>query len=289
MNTQTPAAVQLTHLLHQNADPALGVFLPAGYPTPSKGVDLLHAFVQQGAAVLEVGVPTGSAPLDGPVISAAYEHALRHGARMADVMDTVRHAADSGAPVVVMSYWSPVAEYGVEPFAQGLAEAGAAGAMIPDLPLDQAGPWLAAARTAGIHTPQFAPRDADENLLTRISAAASGWIYAPAVTAATGYRGELDLEALNRFTTRLRAATAQPVVAGIGISTPLRARAVAPYVSGIVMGTPAVRPLLETPGAAGRTRSIGCVRAFAEALHATTAVARPLRDHGHAAHSLPHH
>ncbi|MER0476969.1 tryptophan synthase subunit alpha [Streptomyces sp. Edi2] len=274
MNVYKPAGIQLTRLLNRNTAPVLGAFLPAGFPDPTASIDLLHAFVEHGTGILEVGVPTACAPLDGPVISAAYRHALQQGVGMAQVMSTIRHAADSGAPVVVMSYWAPVVEYGIARFAQGLAEAGAAGAMIPDLPLREAAPWLAAARAAGIHTPQFAPRDADDGLLAHIATAASGWIYAPAAAAATGYRGGLDLAALDRFTTRLRAVTEHPVVAGIGISTPALARDVAPFVNGVVMGTPAVRPLLEQPGAIGAARATACVRAFADAVHATAATRR---------------
>jgi tryptophan synthase alpha chain len=275
VNAQTLAATRLTRLLDQDSAPALGVFWPAGFPNWTAGTDLLHAFARQGADILEVGVPCASPVLDGPVIAAAYDQALQQGVLMPHVMTTVRHAADSGAPVVVMSYWAPVVGYGIQRFAEVLAEAGAAGAMIPDLPLHEAGPWLAAARQAGIHTPQFAPRDADDDHLTRITAAGSGWIYAPAVAAVTGYQGDLDLEAMQRFTSGLRERTNQPIVAGIGISTPDRARAVAPLVEGVVIGSPVVRPLLEHPGSAGMAQATTRVRAFADALRDTAAAPAP--------------
>ncbi|MFE2640133.1 tryptophan synthase subunit alpha [Streptomyces scopuliridis] len=266
MNTQNLAATRLTRLLHPDAAPALGVFLPAGFPNWTAGIDLLHSFARNGAGVLEVGVPSASPVLDGPVISAAYDQALQQGVRMTHVMTTVRHAAESGAPVVVMSYWSSVADFGVQRFADELAAAGAAGAMVPDLPLTEAGPWLAAAHAAGISTPQFVPRDVSDADLTQFGAAASGWMYAPAVAATTGYQGALDLTGMQHFTRRLRARTQQPIVAGIGISTPIRARAIAPLVDGIVIGSPLVRPLLEHPGKPGHNQAAAQVRAFADAL-----------------------
>jgi tryptophan synthase alpha chain len=275
VNAQTLAATRLTRLLDRDSAPALGVFLPGGFPNLTAGIDLLHAFSQQGADILEVGVPHHSPVLDGPVIAAAYDQALQQGVLMPHVMTTVRHAAGSGTPVVVMSYWEPVVGYGIQRFAEGLAEAGAAGVMIPDLPLDEAEPWLAAARAAGIHTPQFAPRDAGEDHLDRVTAAASGWIYAPAVAAVTGYQGNLDLDALQHFTTGLRARTAHPIVSGIGISTPGRARAVAPLVDGVVIGSPVVCPLLEHPASTGTAQATARVRAFADALRDTAAAPAP--------------
>ncbi|WP_323450204.1 tryptophan synthase subunit alpha [Streptomyces yaizuensis] len=272
MYAQTPAASRLTHLLDQTGRTALGVFLPAGFPSRTAGIDLLHSFAEQGADILEVGVPHTAPVFDGPVIKAAYETALAQGTVMAHVLSTVRHAVTGGAPVVAMTYWAPVLAYGIERFADDLAVAGAAGVMIPDLPPHEAGRWRAAARKAGIHTPQFAPRDAGDEDLTRIAAAASGWIYAPAAVAATGYQGDLDLAAIQHFTGRLRHRTEQPIVAGIGISTPARARQVAPYADGVVIGTPVVRPLLEQAAARGAAQAMGHVRAFADALRAATAV-----------------
>ncbi|MER0477186.1 tryptophan synthase subunit alpha [Streptomyces sp. Edi2] len=274
MTTLTPAATGLTALLAHRQRPALGAFLPAGFPNWTAGIEALRAFTRHGADFLEVGVPHHTPSLDGPDIAAAYTQALGQGARMAHVFSTIRLAASSTAvPVVAMSYWAPVLDFGVTRFAQDLAQAGAAGAMIPDLPVAEADEWTDAARQAGLHTPQFAPRSADDDQLAAITAAASGWIYAPAAATPTGYQGDLDLPALDAFTTRLRAHTSLPVVGGIGISTPQRAAQVAPYVDGVVIGSPLVRPLLEGP--AGLDGAVEQVRAFAHALH-TPARPHPL-------------
>ncbi len=269
MTTLTPAAAGLTALLEQRRRPALGAFLPAGFPNWTAGIDTLRAFTRHGADFLEVGVPHRTPSLDGPDIRAAHAQALSQGARMAHVFSTIRLAASStGVPVVAMSYWSSVLDFdGPARFAQDLAQAGAAGAMIPDLPVSAAGEWGDAARAVGIHTPQFAPRDADDEQLAEIAESASGWIYAPAVAAPTGYQGDLDLVALREFTARLRTHSDLPVVGGIGISTPQLAEQVAPFVEGAVIGSPLIRPLLQHPSAAGLDRAVEQVRAFAHALH----------------------
>lgn len=245
------------------------MFLPAGFPTWTAGIAALRTFTKSGADFLEVGVPHHSPVYDGPDITAAYVQALEQGTRMAHVLSTIRLvAASASIPVVAMTYWTPVCEFGIERFAQSLARSGAAGAMIPDLPITEAAAWLDAAREAGIHTPQFAPRSADEEQLRAITEAASGWVYVPATAAPTGYQGRLDLHALHDYTERLRALTPQPLVAGIGISTPERAAEVAPFVDAVVIGSPLVRPLLHTPGARGLDTAVEQVRAFAHALRA---------------------
>ncbi|GGU39454.1 tryptophan synthase subunit alpha [Streptomyces violascens] len=268
MTALTPAATGLTSLLAHRQRPALGAFLPAGFPNWTAGIETLRSFVRHGADFLEVGVPHSMPTLDGPDITQAYAQALGQGARMAHVFSTIRLAASStGVPVVAMTYWAPVLDYGVERFAQDLARSGAAGAMIPDLPVTEAGEWITAARAAGIHTPQFAPRSADDDQLDAIAKAASGWVYAPAAPAATGYQGELDLPALDAFTARLRTTTSLPVVGGIGISTPRLAALVAPYVDAVVVGSPLIRPLLHDTAAGALDGAMEQVRAFARALH----------------------
>ncbi|MFF9785683.1 tryptophan synthase subunit alpha [Streptomyces nigrescens] len=268
MATMIPAAANLTDLLTDGSHTALGAFLPAGFPNFTAGIETLRAFTRHGADFLEVGVPVHEPTLDGPDITQAYAQALGQGAGMAHALSTIRLAVSiTGVPVVAMTYWTPVLEFGIRRFAQNLARVGAAGAMIPDLPLSEAGGWIATAREAGIHTPQFAPRSADDEELSRITDAASGWVYAPAASAPTGFQGELDLKALGDFTARLRSATSLPVVGGIGISTPERAVAVAPYVDAVVIGSPLVRPLLQAHGALGLETAALQLQAFADALN----------------------
>lgn len=139
--------------------------------------------------------------------------------------------------------------------------------MIVDLPVEQADPWLAAARTAGIHTPQLVSRQASDAELHQVAAAATGWVYAPAANALTGYTGELDIPSLTAFTERLHAAGPTPVITGIGISTPEKAAQVHTLVSGVVIETPVVRPLLKLGASHCLHTAADRVSAFADALN----------------------
>lgn len=265
MTDLTPHAAALSDLLTCRHRPALGAFLPAGFPNWTAGIETLQAFTRNGADFLEVGVPHHTSTLDGPDITEAYAAALGQGAGMAHVLSTVRlTAANTRKPVVVVSYWEPVRHFGPERFAQALAEAGAAGMMIPDLRGSAAAEWHTAAAAAGIHTPQFVSRSDNHTELDAAAAATSGWIYAPAADAPTGYQGDLDIPGLQSFTARLRARTDHPVVAGIGINTPSQAAAVAPYVDGIVIRSPLIRPLLRS--GEGLDDSLRQLRSFAEVL-----------------------
>lgn len=164
-----------------------------------------------------------------------------------------------------MTYWEPVRRHGPEHLARLFAAAGAAGVMVVDLPADQTGRWHDAAAVAGLRTPRLIPRTTPDAGLQAAVAGASGWLYAPASTAPTGYRGPVDLPALGHFARRLRAVSPLPVVSGVGISTPALAARVAPVVNGVVIGTPVVRALATDPDRAAEVTA-----AFAQALHTPT-------------------
>ncbi|MFI6206247.1 tryptophan synthase subunit alpha [Streptomyces sp. NPDC051041] len=162
---------------------------------------------------------------------------------------------------MVMTYWEPVRRHGPERLARSLREAGAAGVMVVDLPDEEAGAWHRLTATLGLTAPRLALRATPPRQLAAIAAHASGWLYAPASAAPTGYRGPLDVPALAAAVRRLRRAGPLPVVSGVGISTPRRAADVAPLVDAVVIGTPVVRALTQGPGQAGEL-----VASFAHAL-----------------------
>ncbi|MEY9839519.1 tryptophan synthase subunit alpha [Streptacidiphilus sp. EB103A] len=267
----TPAADHLTHLFADRTRPLLGAYWPAGFPSAAGGVEALRAFAAEGADILEVGAPHTHPHLDGPAITEAHRHALDHGYEVGDTLDTIwQLTATPGTAVVLMSYWEPVRQYGATRFAFDLAHAGAAAAMIPDLPEEYADVWHLAMRTAGLHTPRFVPwhtTTGDFAALTQ----ATGWLYAAAAPDPTGYQGDLDLTTFAGHAARIRrAAPRTPLVAGIGVSTPARARALAPLVDGIVIGSPLIRAALEQPGAPGIKEAARTVGRFTDALTAAS-------------------
>ena len=124
---------------------ALVGYLPAGYPTVDGSKELLAAMIDGGCDLVEVGLPFSDPVLDGPVIQHAAQTALAGGFRVRDVFGIVESVTAAGGRAVVMTYFNPVLAYGVDAFARDLAAAGGSGVITPDLIVDEAGPWLAAA------------------------------------------------------------------------------------------------------------------------------------------------
>jgi tryptophan synthase alpha chain len=246
-------------------------YLPAGLPSVDGGIACLTAMVEAGVDVVEVGLPYSDPVLDGPVIQAAVDRALAAGTTTADVLRTVEAVARTGVPVLVMTYWNPVEQYGVDRFAADLAAAGGAGLITPDLTPEEAGPWLAAAAATGLD-PVFlvAPSSTDERI-ARISTLCRGFVYAASVMGVTGAR-ERTSDRAPRLVARVRAVSDLPVAVGLGVSGGDQAAEVAGYADGVIVGSAFVRRVLD---AGSPAEAVAGVRALAADLAA--GVRRPAR------------
>ena len=163
-------------------------YLPAGFPSVAGAITAMRAMVAAGVDVVEVGMPYSDPTMDGPVIQTAADAALRRGVTTRDVLATVEAVADTGAPVVVMTYWNPVERYGLEAFAADLAAAGGAGAITPDLPPEEAGPWLAAAGKVSLDPVFLVAPSSTEARLRLVTAVSRGFVYAASLMGVTGAR-----------------------------------------------------------------------------------------------------
>ncbi|MEV0369530.1 tryptophan synthase subunit alpha [Streptomyces sp. NPDC050636] len=240
---------------------ALVGYLPAGFPTVDGGVQAMISMLDGGCDIVEVGLPHSDPVLDGPVIQTADDIALRGGVKIVDVIRTVRevHTA-TGAPVLCMTYWNPVDRYGVERFAADLAEAGGAGCILPDLPVEESEVWRKAAEQHGLATVfVVAPSSRDERL-AKITAAGSGFVYAASLMGVTGTRESVGREAQD-LVTRTRATTELPVCVGLGVSNPRQAAEVARFADGVIVGSAFVKRLLAEDG--DLTAGVAGVRALA--------------------------
>ncbi len=226
---------------------ALMPYLMAGYPDLERSREIARAYVAGGADLIELGIPFSDPLADGPVIHAADVAALAAGANVADALDVVR-AVDAHVPVVVMCYANVILARGLERFAELLAEAGASGLIVPDLPLEEAPAIRELLDARGLAlVPLVAPTTPEERL-ARIGAAARGFVYTVSVTGTTGERDENDA-ALPDILARVRASTAVPVALGFGIGTPAQAAAAAAAgADGVIVGTRLVRAAGEAPG-----------------------------------------
>ncbi|RFU85884.1 tryptophan synthase subunit alpha [Streptomyces triticagri] len=244
---------------------ALIAYLPAGFPTVDGGIEAVKAVLESGADVVEVGLPHSDPVLDGPVIQTADDIALKAGLKIADVLRTVREAhAATGKPILVMTYWNPIDRYGVERFTAELAEAGGAGCILPDLPVEESALWREHAAKHGLATVfVVAPSSRDERL-AKITAAGSGFVYAASLMGVTGTRASVGEQAAD-LVRRTRAATELPVCVGLGVSNAEQAAEVAGFADGVIVGSAFVKAMLDT---ADEAAGVEAVRALAAELAA---------------------
>lgn len=238
-------------------------YLPAGPGTP----EALAAMVAAGVDVVELGLPYSDPVIDGPVIQDAVNRALAAGTTTADVLRTVEGVARAGVPALVMTYWNPVEQYGVDRFAADLAAAGGTGLITPDLPPEEAGPWLAAADKHELD-PVFlvAPSSTDARV-ARIAGLCRGFVYATSVMGVTGVRRQTSAAAPG-LVARVRAVTDLPVGVGLGVSTADQAAEVAGYADAVIVGSAFVRAFLDG----------GAAAAGGLAAELAAGVRRPVRD-----------
>jgi tryptophan synthase alpha chain len=245
---------------------ALMPYLMGGYPDVAGSLRLGEAFVDSGADVIELGIPFSDPLADGPVIQAAGEEALRAGVMFDDVLEGVARPLAERVPLVVMCYANPIVARGREAVAARLAEAGVAGLIVPDLPIDEAGELREACDRAGIAlVPLVAPTTTPERI-EQTAEAARGFIYVVSVTGVTGERNELPPE-LESVVSRVREAASVPVAVGFGIATAEQVGRVGEIADGVIIGTRLVRALADASSLeAGLADVAGFLREAAAAL-----------------------
>jgi len=235
---------------------ALIAGMTAGFPTVSEGIAAIQAMLNSGADIVEVGLPHSDPVLDGPVIQAAADIALRGGVRIADVIRTVREAYQAtGKPVLVMSYWNPIDKYGAERFSSELAEAGGAGCILPDLPVQQSALWRESAARHSLATIFVAAPSTTDARLRELTAAGTGLVYASSLMGVTGVRDAVSTVA-SSLVRRIRVTTELPVCVGIGISNAAQAAQVAGFADGVIVASALVKAILDAPDAAAGAATV---------------------------------
>lgn len=235
---------------------ALIMYLPAGYPDMDGSQAALEAAVEGGADVLEVGFPYSDPLMDGPAIQAANQVALDAGYTPADDFAMCgRLTARIDVPAVVMTYYNIAWHYGgverLDDFAAACVKAGLAGAILPDLPAVESGPWVEMAAADGLETVFLTSPTSTEDRIRAVAEASTGFIYATSTMGVTGVRESLSDRA-RPLVERIRAVTDKPVCVGIGVTTPDHAREVASFADGVIVGSAAVKALGEGGPAAVR-------------------------------------
>lgn len=234
--------------LREQSRKALIPFITAGDPKLASTVPLMHALVEAGADVIELGVPFSDPMADGPVIQRASERALEHGTSLHDVLAMVSEfrRQDNDTPVVLMGYLNPVENFGYEAFAKAAQSAGVDGLLTVDLPPEEAEEAAPLLRRHGI-APIFllAPTSTDERMAS-IARHAEGFVYYVSLKGVTG-SSNLDVQGVADKLAQIRRHTDLPIGVGFGIKDAATAAAVAQVSDAVIVGSSLVR-LIEEQG-----------------------------------------
>jgi tryptophan synthase alpha chain len=228
--------------------PVLVAYVTCGDPDLSTTRDIVMAAIDAGAGVVELGVPFSDPIADGPVIQRASQRALRSGTSLQQVIrlaGQIRQRSKAG--LIIFSYLNPILRIGLKHFATAVQDAGIDGALITDLPVQEAGDYLHEMRGRGLATVFLAAPTSTEARLRSIAQASTGFIYAVSRTGVTGVRKQLDEDA-QLLVQRLRKYTDLPIAVGFGISSADQFRSVAQFADAAVVGSAIVELIEQNPG-----------------------------------------
>jgi len=238
--------------------PGIVAYLTAGDPDLATTREIALAAIDNGADVIELGVPFSDPLADGPVIQRASERAVAKGVRLTDVLGLAKElrAARPGAGLVLFSYLNPVVRMGMKDFCARTAEAGADGVLLTDMIVEEGGEYLEAMHANGLAPVFLAAPTSPDARLKAIAGASQGFVYAISRTGVTGTRSAVESDAAE-LVRRLRTFTKLPVAVGFGISNAEHVRAVGEFADAAVVGS-AIVALIEksapgeAPAAVGR-------------------------------------
>lgn len=231
---------------------ALIGYLPVGFPDLATSIDAAVSLADNGFDIIELGIPYSDPVMDGPTIQAATQTALAGGFRLTHAFEAIEAITSRvSAPVLVMTYWNPVMQYGVDRFADHLRDVGGAGLITPDLIPDEAAEWMAASDRTGLDRVFLAAPSSTDARLAQASRASTGFVYTVSTMGITGARSDVD-KAARTLVGRLREQNAVNACVGVGLSTGEQVRDVLGYADGAIVGSALVSALGENqlPGLA---------------------------------------
>jgi len=238
---------------------AFVAYVTAGDPAPERTPAIVAALERGGVDLIELGVPFSDPIADGPVIQAGAERALKAGTTLAKVLEIARAIRKtSEIPLLLFTYLNPAMRYGFERLGRDAKAAGIDGCLLTDLSVEEAEPYVASMRAAGLDTVFLAAPTSTPERLKLVAQYSTGFIYLVSRTGVTGERTQLS-GALEPLVASMRAVTSLPLAAGFGISTSEQAGTVARIADGVVVGSALVRMI-------GQNASDAQIEAFARVL-----------------------
>jgi tryptophan synthase alpha chain len=219
---------------------ALIPFIVGGDPDIETTEVLIRKMAESGADIIEIGVPFSDPLVDGPTIQAASYRALQKEVGLKEILNITKKFGEFKTPLVVMTYFNPVFRYGLKVFAMDCRECGIDGVIIPDLPPEEAGPWIDEAREVNLDTIFLASPTSPLERIKKVSQYSRGFIYYVSVTGVTGVRERLP-EDLEMAVRQIKEQTQKPIAVGFGISSPEQIKEVSRFADGVIIGSAIVK------------------------------------------------
>lgn len=248
---------------------ALIPYVTAGFPVPATTVPMLHALVEAGCDILEIGVPFSDPMADGPAIQRSSEAALKHGVGLVDVLGMVREfrATDASTPIVLMGYANPIEAMGVERFVADAATAGVDGVIVVDYPPEECVEFAALCAKNGIDQIFLLAPTSTDARIKAVAKMGSGYLYYVSLKGVTG-AGHIDVSQVAAQLPKIRAVSKLPIGVGFGIRDAASAKAIAAVADAVVIGSRIIEEI-EAAGAADAAARVGAlVRPIRAALDA---------------------
>ena len=227
---------RLENALRATGDLKLIGYVMAGHPNKKRSIEVGKRLAASGIAALEIGIPFSDPLADGPVIQKAGQTALEHGMTVAGSLEVAEAVAAEGVPVILMTYINPVLSHDPRKFAAEAAQAGVAGVIVPDLPVEESEPVAGWLRSASLDTIFLIAPTTTEDRVESICSHSSGFVYCVTVTGVTGARKDLP-EGMEGLLDQVRKHTQLPVAAGFGISRPEHMKALRGHADAAVVAS----------------------------------------------------
>jgi tryptophan synthase alpha chain len=227
---------RLEGALRADGDLKLVGYIMAGHPNRKRSIEVGKRLAGSGIAALEIGIPHSDPLADGPVIQRAGQTALEHGMTVEGALEIAAEVASDGVPIVLMTYINPILAHDPRRFAAEAAQAGVAGVIVPDMPVEESEPVAGWLRAASLDTIFMVAPTTTEDRIESICEHSSGFVYCVTVTGITGARKELP-PGMKELFGELRRHTQLPVAAGFGISRPEHMKALRGNADAAVVGS----------------------------------------------------
>jgi tryptophan synthase alpha chain len=230
--------------LRKSGQTALIPFIMAGDPDLETTEAFVFKMAKSGADIIEIGFPFSDPIADGPTIQSASQRALQNGISLKEIFPLTERLKKLSIPLVLMTYFNPIFRYGLREFAEGCQRSGVDGVIIPDLPPEEAGPWIREARARGLDTIFLIAPTSTPRRIRLVNRYSRGFIYYVSVTGVTGTRGKLP-EELESSVRGVKEQTKKPVAVGFGISTPEQAKDISLFADGVIVGSAIIKIIEE--------------------------------------------